>query len=70
MLIGKKALRHYVGGKVGAWESQCVTVSVEKRKQYKSLDPSAGVRYLAKLLVLGPKEADDPFAAWNDTEQV
>ena len=38
----------------------------KKRKQYKSLDPSARVRYLAKLLVLEPKEADDPFAAWND----
>ena len=43
---------------------------MEKRKQYKSLDPSGRVRYLAKLLVLGPKEADDPYAAWNDTEQV
>ena len=42
---------------------------MEKRKQYKSLDPSGRVRYLAKL-VLGPKAADDPFAAWNDTEQV
>ena len=39
---------------------------MRRRKQYKSLDPSARARYLAKLLVLGPKEADDPFAAWND----
>ena len=41
---------------------------MEKRKQYKSLDPSARVRYLAKLLVLGPKETDEPFAAWNDSK--
>ena len=41
---------------------------MEKCEQYKSLDPSARVRYLVKLLVLGPKDADDPFAAWNDSK--
>ena len=57
------------------WKSWCMgkLVCNSKRGKTKAIqvfDPSARVRYLAKLLVLGPKEADDPFAAWNDTEQV
>ena len=43
-----------------------VTVSVKKCEQYKFLGPAARARYQAKLLVLGLKEADDPFAVWND----
>ena len=37
-------------------------------EQYKSLDPAARARYLAKLQVLGLKEADDPFATWNNSK--
>ena len=33
-----------------------------------SLDLAARARYLAKLQILGLKEADDPFAAWNDSK--
>ena len=47
MLIGKNTLHHYVSGKV--CNSKC--------EQYKSLDPVARARYLAKFLVLGLKEA-------------
>lgn len=51
-------------GKIGAWESYYVTLSVEKHEQYKSLDPAARI---AKLLILGLKEADDPFTVWIDS---
>ena len=37
-------------------------------EQYKSLDPAARARYLAKFQVLGLKEADDPFATWNNSK--
>ena len=37
-------------------------------EQYKSLDPAARARYLAKLQVLGLKEADDRFATWNNSK--
>ena len=33
-----------------------------------SLDPTARARYLAKLQVLGLKEAHDPFATWNNSK--
>ena len=45
-----------------------VTVSVKKCEQYRFLGPAARARYQAKLLVLGLKEADDPFAVWNDNK--
>ena len=37
-------------------------------EQYKSLDRAARAKYLAKLQVLGLKEADDPFATWNNSK--
>ena len=45
-----------------------LTLLLELSEQYKSLDPAARARYLAKLQVLGLKEADDPFATWNNSK--
>ena len=64
MLIGKNALRHYVGGtRMLACNSKCALCE-DMSEQYISLDPTARSRYLAKLQVL--MEVDDPLALWND----
>ena len=60
MLIGKNALRHYVGGKrMLACNGKCALCG-DMSEQYISLDPTARSRYLAKLQVLGLTEVDDP----------
>ena len=68
MLIGKNALRHYVGGtRKLACNGKCALCG-DMSEQYISLDPSARSRYLAKLQVLVLTEVDYTFASWNDSK--